>query len=160
MDKMDVVKETLSHMSGVCINIVHVCAILHTRAYHHDDSKLEDEEFDTFAEFTPKLRDSTYDSEEYRGFLKDMKPALDHHYSVNRHHPEHFENGVDDMNLIDIIEMLCDWWAATKRHANGDIMTSIEKNTDRFNLSPQLAKILKNTIELMENPERGMHKEG
>jgi hypothetical protein len=37
-----------------------------------------------------------------------MAPALKHHYENNRHHPEHFKNNIDDMNLIDLIEMLCD----------------------------------------------------
>jgi len=39
---------------------------------------------------TPKLAGSTYGSEEYKAFLGQMKPALDHHYAVNDHHPEHF----------------------------------------------------------------------
>lgn len=40
---------------------------------------------------------------------------------------------------------MCDWKAASMRHEDGDIRKSIEKNTKRFNLSPQLVNILKNT---------------
>jgi len=158
MNEKDVIKETLKHISSVCFKILRVCNVMHMRAYQHDDSKLEEPEFETFLKYTPKLRDTTYGSDEYKEFLAEMKPALDHHYAANKHHPEHFENGVDDMTLIDIIEMLCDWWAATERHADGDIMNSIEINTERFGLSPQVASILKNTIELMQDPELGMHK--
>ena len=74
-----------------------------------------------------------------------MGPALAHHYANNRHHPEHHKNGVDDMTLIDVLEMLIDWKAASERHNDGNILKSIEKNADRFGLSPQLVKILENT---------------
>lgn len=56
------------------------------------------------------------------------------------------ESSVNNMNLFDILEMLIDWIAATKRHADGDINKSIEINTQRFALSPQLVEILKNTV--------------
>jgi len=45
-----------------------------------------------------------------------MKPAIEHHYKNNRHHPEHFNNGIDEMNLVDLIELLCDWKAASERN--------------------------------------------
>lgn len=59
---------------------------------------------------------------------------------------KHKTSSVNNMNLFDILEMLIDWVAACKRHADGDINKSIEINTKRFNLSPQLVNILKNTI--------------
>ena len=49
------------------------------------------------------------------------------------------------MNLMDLIELICDWRAAADRHADGDISESIKKNIERFNISPQLASILDNT---------------
>jgi hypothetical protein len=64
------------------------------------------------------------------------------------HHPEHFKDGVDDMNLLDIMEMFCDWKAAGERHNDGNILKSIERNADRFGLSPQLVRILENTAKL------------
>ncbi len=112
----------------------------------HDLSKFSPEEARTFAEFTPKLRGSTYGSEEYAGFLRGMKPALDHHYANNRHHPEHFTDGIDGMNLFDVLEMFVDWTASTRRHADGDIMKSIEINKKRFGMSDQLVRILQNTV--------------
>jgi len=154
MNERDVIKETLKHISSVCCKILKFCNRMHMRAYHHDDSKLEEPEFETFLKYTPKLRGMTYDvnpDSEYQKCLKEMKPALDHHYANNAHHPEHHEKGIEDMTLLDVTEMLCDWWAATERHADGDIMTSIEKNTERFGLSPQLAKILANTIIELKN---------
>ena len=111
----------------------------------HDRSKTEDPELATFNEFTPKLKDSTYGSDEYKGFLAAMKPALDHHYQANRHHPEHFADGVNGMTLVDLIEMLADWKAATERHADGSLKRSLDIQRERFGLDPQLWQILHNT---------------
>jgi hypothetical protein len=55
--------------------------------------------------------------------------------------------GIDGMDLVDILEMLCDWKAATLRHKSGDIMESLKINKERFKISDQLYKILVNTIE-------------
>lgn len=115
------------------------------RGTRHDQSKLESPEVEAFTEFTSKLAASTYGSEEYEKFKLAMKPALDHHYANNRHHPEHFKNGVNDMNLFDIVEMLMDWKAASERHHNGNILKSIEVNAKRFGLDSQLVRILENT---------------
>lgn len=112
------------------------------RQEHHDQSKLQPPESDIFEIYTPKLRGITYGSEEYRQCLGEMKPALDHHNAVNRHHPEHFGTGINEMTLIDLIEMLCDWKAAGMRHNDGDIFQSIYKNKARFGISDQLESIL------------------
>lgn len=117
-----------------------------SRALDHDKTKLESPELEIFDEFTSKLKDSEYGSEEYNEFLKQMKPALDHHYKNNRHHPEHFENGIKDMNLVDLIEMISDWKAATLRHETGDILKSIEINQKRFGFGDELKSILINTV--------------
>jgi hypothetical protein len=125
--------------------INHIITELQTRGIKHDNSKLNSPEVEIFTEYTPKLAKSTYGSDEYKGFLKEMQVGLDHHYANNRHHPEYFKNGINDMNLIDITEMLCDWKAATLRHNNGDLFTSIELNQKRFKYDDQLKSILINT---------------
>jgi hypothetical protein len=61
------------------------------RAHDHDLSKLVEPEKSVFDEYTPKLKASSYQSDEYRAFLDGMAEGLRHHYSVNTHHPEHFE---------------------------------------------------------------------
>ena len=60
------------------------------------------------------------------------------------------------MNLIDIVEMFADWKAATLRHSNGSILKSIDINISRFNMSPQLVNIFKNTVEYLK---LGVHNE-
>lgn len=141
--------DTFRHIERVR-NLLNACAIeLLKRGELHDQSKLESPEVEAFTEFTPKLAACTYGSEEYKSFLAAMKPALDHHYANNRHHPEHFKRGVNDMNLLDIVEMLCDWKAASERHNDGNIRRSIEVNALRFQMSEQLVRILENTSDLL-----------
>lgn len=60
---------------------------------------------------------------------------------------------VEGMTLLGVIEMLCDWKAAGERHHDGNIFKSIEINTKRFSLSPQLVKILTNTAASLWPPE-------
>ena len=50
------------------------------------------------------------------------------------------------MNLVDLLEMIIDWKAASMRHDDGDVMRSIDINTKRFGMDPQLVKILQNTV--------------
>lgn len=80
-----------------------------------------------------------------KGYLKELKVALDSHYAKKSHHPEHYENGVNGFDLFDLIEMFFDWKAAGERHADGNIYKSIEINKDRFKLSDQIVDIFSNT---------------
>ena len=121
------------------------------RADAHDQSKLERPEVELFTKYTPMLASCTYGSAEYQQLLKDLKPALDHHYAKNSHHPEHYKNGISDMNLLDLVELFCDWKAATLRHNDGNLRKSIEHNANRFGISPQLVKILENTAAMFDS---------
>lgn len=145
---------TMQHIERVRNLLNLVVRDLLTRGELHDQSKLEQPEVAMFTEFTPKLASSTYGSPEYEGFRSAMGEALKHHYANNRHHPEHFKNGVDDMNLLDLVEMFCDWKAASERHNDGNILKSIEKNVSRFNLSPQLTRVFENTAALFDGGKR------
>lgn len=113
----------------------------------HDLSKFSEAEVEMYAIYTPRLKSMEYNSPEYKQCLAEMKAqgGLDHHYQNNRHHPEHFPNGLSGMNLIDLLEMYLDWLASTKRMAGGDIRKSIEANKGRFQMSDQLVDIFTNT---------------
>jgi hypothetical protein len=139
--------ETQKHIDTVRKYMRMFAVELLKRGENHDATKLGDEERPTFAEYTSKLKGMTYGSEEYQKCIEAMAPALSHHYAKNRHHPEHFANGIDGMTLLDLIEMFCDWFASSERHADGNILKSIDHNQSRFNMTPQLAEIMKNTAE-------------
>lgn len=138
--------ETYKHIIRVIELLQVMAGEILTRGPLHDKSKTEDPEKAIFDEYTPRLKGSTYGTEEYRGFLQGMSKGLEHHYANNPHHPEYHCRGINGMSLIDIVEMICDWKAATERHDDGDIMRSIGINAQRFSLSPQLVDILVNTV--------------
>lgn len=140
---------TIEHIAKVRQFVEEMAKQLQQRGFDHDRSKLSSPEVEVFDIITSRLRGLTYGSEEYKAVLREQKPAIEHHQKSNRHHPEYHADGVDGMNLIDLLEMICDWKAASMRHADGDIMKSIEINTERFGLTPQLASILRNTAELL-----------
>lgn len=145
--------ETQKHIETVRKYIRFMIDKIEMRGVKHDASKLESPEVELFAEVTPKLASTTYGSDEYDGFLEKLKPALDHHYASNRHHPQHFVNGINDMTLIDIIEMFCDWKASTLRQNDGNLLKSIETNAERFKFDGQLKQILINTARMLDEHE-------
>jgi len=152
--KEECIKDTQKHINQVGACIDEVVSELLIRSVEHDKSKLESPELELFTEYTPKLAECTYGSDEYKEYLKGLKVALDHHYANNSHHPEHFPNGVRGMNLIDLVEMFCDWKAATMRHNDGDLNRSIDINQKRFNISDDLTQIFKNTVSLFDDVRR------
>jgi len=138
-------QDTLGHVMLLTNFIEIFCNKMRERASVHDQSKLETPEVESFAN-ADKLNTIEFGSDAYKEALAELGPALEHHYENNDHHPEHHPNGVEDMDLMQIVEMLLDWYASTHRMKDGDIMKSIEINSERFNMSPQLRSILENTI--------------
>lgn len=139
-------QETLEHILRVRELLYIVQNKLEARGFAHDQTKLGPNEKPIFDRVTGKLKGLTYGSYEYKASLKDLGPALTHHYANNSHHPEHYQNGVDGMSLLDVLEMLCDWKAAGERHADGSITRSLAVNRGRFKISDQLHAILENTV--------------
>ena len=144
---------TQKHIERVRYYIRFMTDRLILRGVKHDAIKLESPEVELFAEHTECLADTAYNSEEYKEHLAALKPALDHHYANSRHHPEHFAKGILDMNLIDIMEMLCDWKASSERQKDGNLLKSIEMNASRFGYDDQLKQIFINTAKLLDEHE-------
>lgn len=142
----DSFEDTIRHVEAVRWRLAQVRRALFERGDAHDKSKFFSPEKEVFDEVTPKLKSLTYGSDEYKAALVEMGPALQHHYANNSHHPEHWANGIDDMSLLDAVEMICDWKAASERHADGDMLKSLEINRERFRISDQLYAILRNTV--------------
>lgn len=141
----DSTADTLKHSQRVGELLIQVITDLAERSVRHDRSKTEPPELEVFNEYTPKLKTSTYGSDEYKGFLSEMGEGLRHHYETNRHHPEHYADGIGGMTLVDLIEMLADWKAATERHDDGSLVRSLVIQRERFGISYQLLDVLQNT---------------
>ena len=52
---------------------------------------------------SPEFQKYPYGSQEYKEVAKKLGPAWSHHCQVNDHHPQHFEDGVRGMNLIQLV---------------------------------------------------------
>lgn len=145
--------ETQAHIGRVRHFVGLAVRNLDARADRHDASKLVSPEVEAFDIATPKLANLVYGSEEYKQSLRDLGPALQHHFTCNDHHPEHFENGVRGMSLMALIEMLCDWRAASERTKQrtddpekvATFASGLAYQKERFGISDDLYEILLNT---------------
>lgn len=146
-------KNYFLHYGGTTIHKVFVfwyigkfCINMLWRSLIHDLSKYSWNESEGFIKTIDRLKSTTYGTKQYQKLLDDTRISIDHHYKKNSHHPEHYPNGIEDMSLQDIVEMFCDWQAAVKRHKDGNIMSSIASNQDRFDIPFELSEIFRNTV--------------
>lgn len=145
--------ETRAHINRVRDFLAVATDNLRVRAERHDATKLVEPELSAFDVATPKLAELEYGSDEYRASLRELKPALEHHFAHNDHHPEHHSTGVNGMSLLSLLEMLCDWRAASERtKQRGDDPEKVASfeagliyNFERFGIEPQLAGVMMNT---------------
>ena len=56
------------------------------------------------------------------------------------------ESDIRFFSLLDLVECLCDWKAASERTAGGSLAQSLPINKERFDISDQLYAILENTV--------------
>jgi hypothetical protein len=138
------------HQQTVRTSLERVIINLRNRGDNHDLSKAEEPEISRFIEIHKKLEKVPFGTDEHRDGLKELRPLLESHYEKNTHHPEHFENGVNGMSLLDLIEMLADWVSAASSQQEGNILKSMEYNKKRFDIDEQLYQILLNTLKEME----------
>lgn len=144
MDSYDSTAETLRHIHRVRDHLNTIIAALLERGRVHDASKFSDIEKPILDRIYPRLRGLAYGSPPYMDLVREARPGLAHHYAHNSHHPEHHENGIAGMDLLDLVEMLCDWKAASERNPTDGV--KIDHNARIYTIAPQLAQILENTI--------------
>lgn len=105
---------------------------LEERAQLHDLSKFKEDEFGGFVEINRVAREHPYGSEEYKASIKDNN-TISLHYSRNTHHPEyHPKGGINQMGLLDLIEMICDWKAASETYGQVSFEEAVNISIDRF----------------------------
>ena len=117
--------------------IARVCLALIRRAILHDLSAYSHAESVCFRDWTEATQGLTYGTEEYRRAIKQFARDDQIHYSANRHHPEYWPAGINDMSPIDLIEMLCDWKAKGKTRQGIGNIKSISINSEKFNYDEQ-----------------------
>lgn len=99
----------IRHKQFVEEGISFVTNELERRATVHDASKLLRDEFEGFATISHMATVNRFGTKEYDDNLKSQEDIINLHYSRNSHHPEK-----TNLNFLDVIEMVCDWWGARK----------------------------------------------
>lgn len=155
-------QETWDHVHHVQEWVRSAIDDLRDRLMVHDESKFQSPEREGFMRMASelKLAEVKYTDPEYREILKAHGPTtIIPHYRENDHHPEFYAfegealnkawvkdgTAISRMNLMALIEMLCDWKAATLRVKDGDLLGSIEHNQERFGYDDQVKSIMVNT---------------
>lgn len=134
-DAIGLLRSFIAHRAYLAEGIGLVVADLDRRVTVHDLSKLKTDEFAGFSRINAAARIHKFGSPEYIDGMKREKATIDLHFSRNSHHPERpklmgaaaeAERGLPDdatywaahtaarMTFLDVIEMVCDWWAARK----------------------------------------------
>lgn len=138
--------ETHSHVALVQQRLLRVQDELRYRGLVHDFSKSCEPERSGFR----RIAGVQYGTPEYEVLLHEG--FVQHHYARNGHHPEHYANGVAGMSLLDVVEMLCDWSAASEQRMGKKLSEAgtLQQSFERFGVEPQLAAIILNTVKELE----------
>ena len=145
-NEFDFLCDVILHVSEVQENLEIVAGELKQRGFAHDRTKLQELEFDAFVSTRDRFKKSNYGTPEQEALIKEQKSAIDHHYKNNRHHTGYHKNGIDDMTLVDIIEMICDWRAAARRNPDKKFKDTLEYAYKKYKIDDQLTKIIENTL--------------
>ena len=127
---------------------------LDRRATEHDKSKFKADEFAGYQRFDDMPEGLEYGSDEYKAEMaKVMKDnnCYKIHCKRNDHHPEHYDK-IENMPLLAIIEMVCDWKGAQKSYGNtGEWMDGVQKNISRFGFTPNQVWAIEQVAELLND---------
>lgn len=128
-------------------------SILFKRASEHDKSKLKEPEFSLWKKMDEEPR-YKYGTPEYNDKLKRFQGVFRMHYAVNRHHYEYFtqkyKNNTTlislDFDLIDIIEMMCDWLGYKDSISYSEASDLVRTQCKRYGFSEELGQLILNTF--------------
>lgn len=141
----DSTADTSGHIARVQELLREVCSRLTIRAVEHDMSKRVEPEKSGYDHWKPILKTLPEDSPEMAAAREAMGEVLEHHVKANPgHHPSGNPNGIPDMSLLGLVEMLADWRAAADEKAPYVLL--LDFNIERFGIDAQLAAVLKNTV--------------
>lgn len=145
MKKSETRKVIEAHIENVRNKLSTLRDEIQERALHHDESKLKSPEAELWERMDLEPR-YAYGTKEYFDKVKRNKLLFDVHYENNRHHPEHYPNGVEGMNLIDLLEFVCDITSYRQILKVQDIIELMDIQSKRFGIDEQLRQILVNTV--------------
>lgn len=135
----------LKHIRSVRAKLYVILNEISKRVLQHDKSKLEYPEYNLWCKMDEEPR-YKYGTKEYFDKIERNKHVFNLHYKHNTHHPEHYVNGILDMDLVDVLEMLIDWISYKDKIRISEAIELIEQQSRRYGLSEEFECVLKNTL--------------
>ena len=159
MKKLYYENDVRKHQQAVAVLMTAVAQAILDRGMRHDATKHGLNEADAYVDPVWQLNtgEVAYGSDEYKKLIAQMGEGLKHHYEYNDHHPEYFEkhsaqtlnDPIRCMDLFVLLEMCCDWIAASQRR-NNDPMLAMDQLTKKYPIDEQLAVIIRNTVQMIK----------
>lgn len=134
-----------SHINRVQKWIGKFSTILFIRGVNHDKSKLCEPELSLWKEMDEEPR-YPYGTLKYKEKLNRYKEVFQQHYKHNKHHPEHWSGYYCDMDLMDVIEMLCDWLGYKDDITLKEAEILVNQQCERYGFNDTFRHLLYNTL--------------
>ena len=134
-----------SHINRVRKWIGKFSTILFIRGINHDKSKLCEPELSLWKKMDEEPR-YPYGTSKYKEKLNRYKEVFQQHYKHNKHHPEHWSGYYCDMDLMDVIEMLCDWLGYKDDITLKEAETLVNQQCERYGFNDTFRHLLYNTL--------------
>ena len=145
LSKSEYMDRIVLHKQSVKVGIQRIIDELADRAEKHDDDKFETEVFDSFYNALDKFINTKFGERNWELAMDEIGDSLFKHYSASPHHAQHYENGINGTNLLDLIEMMVDWKSASNSYGDSSFEESLRVQKKRFGIDDQLYGILTNT---------------
>lgn len=130
----------LRHQVLVRTYLLRLAHRLEERALTHDLSKFQLDEFAGFVKINQIARERPLDSPEYKASTQAEAVRL--HWSRNSHHPEFYPGGISEMSLLDLVEMVIDWWAASETYNQTTLAESLPIQRERFKMTKEQYRLI------------------
>lgn len=153
-------KSVMMHKTHVSLLMEIMSRDIRRKGRLHDVSKLSGIEAsmgEMFQEDYNKINVAIPLMPDIEKYNNEMAPAFVEHFKNNDHHVEHFKNGLSDMNILQLTELLCDSLAhmIEKGYAKYECLEKIEFQLKSCNASDDLISIAKNTIDYLYEENHG-----
>jgi len=136
------------HRQSVKLGLQRISDILVNRGDLHDIDKFEEAMFEDFYLNIPKFTNVSFGEIEWENAMESIK-TMNNHYAVSPHHIQHYPNGINGVNLIDLLEMIVDWKSANNAYGDVKLSEALIIQKKRFGIDDQLYKIIVNTAKIL-----------
>ena len=151
-DELKALLTIMRHRETVAEFLHNLSDYFRARAREHDQSKLMFDEFEGFARINRVARNHAYGTKEYEESMASEKEpggAIHLHFSRNAHHPE-FHDSPKDMGLLDLMELVIDWKAATLTYGTNTLAESMPVQRKRFDFDPWQWRVIDEMVAIVD----------